>query len=202
MNDVSEDTNSAVKMDKWRDEVLAEVDLELMAVRNLLKQVDMELEGGTLDEEMKQQFAPDGDIIFSLMDKRKKNRSKRVSLLICPAQFCVPDDYSSLIGNIQSSIAKSSDIEIELGMCKVAPLPRTEWIKVGKQLPTQSFILGSLDCEGTLDWYFNAIEDGLSDIYRTEGVDANVAIIGHSIGGWIARAYLVWFHHSCLIFIL
>lgn len=42
----------------------------------------------------------------------------------------------------------------------------------------------------TLQWYFDAIENGLSEILEKEGEDAEICIIGHSIGGWVARAYL------------
>jgi hypothetical protein len=72
----------------------------------------------------------------------------------------------------------------------VAPLPRTEWIKVAKQLPTQEYLDATLPCHRTLDWYFRAMETALGDIYAQEGEDTNICIIGHSIGGWVARAYL------------
>ena len=86
-------------------------------------------------------------------------------------------------------------------------LPRTEWIKVAQQLPTQNFVLAQLPVEPTLYWYFQAIEMSLNNIiaaeqlYRTSqnGNNRNddeeeeafsICIIGHSIGGWVARAYL------------
>ena len=103
--------------------------------------------------------------------------------MICPAQFCVPADYEDLIGLLQE---KSPRIK----SCRVANLPRTEWIKVAKQLPTSDFFSASLNNAKTLDWYFDAIESGLADIFAEEGNDVDVCIIGHSIGGWVARSYL------------
>jgi hypothetical protein len=128
---------------------------------------------------------------------RGNKKSKRVSLLVCPAQFCVPDDYQVLFDNLrkgeyllQGKDTDDDTIDIEIGSTLVAPLPRTEWIKVAKQLPTKNFWDATLPVHKTLDWYFDAIEAGLSEILAKEGHDANICIIGHSIGGWVARAYL------------
>jgi PGAP1-like protein len=143
----------------------------------------------------------------------KKRRRRHVSLLVCPAQFCVPDDYTVLFETIKEQLLllnnnnnNNTDI-IELGTCVVCPLPRTEWIKVSKQLPTKNFIQGTLNVQDTLDWYFNSIEAAASTIVSTEmmngytftqdnnnkdenDIDNTICIIGHSIGGWVARAYL------------
>lgn len=118
---------------------------------------------------------------------------RRVSVLLCPAQFCVPADYDSFFSTISSRLNNNNDNNINnitLGTCRVAPLPRTEWIKVAKQLPTKEFLDANLSIPTTLKWYFDAMEEALSEIYAVEGEDANVAIVGHSIGGWVARAYL------------
>eukprot|EP00549_Striatella_unipunctata_P009813 CAMPEP_0118721198 /NCGR_PEP_ID=MMETSP0800-20121206/30580_1 /TAXON_ID=210618 ORGANISM="Striatella unipunctata, Strain CCMP2910" /NCGR_SAMPLE_ID=MMETSP0800 /ASSEMBLY_ACC=CAM_ASM_000638 /LENGTH=249 /DNA_ID=CAMNT_0006629017 /DNA_START=194 /DNA_END=940 /DNA_ORIENTATION=- len=73
---------------------------------------------------------------------------------------------------------------------KVAPLPRTEWIKVAKSLPTKAYLDAQLQCEITLSWYFEAIEKALEEIQQEQGEGVNLCFIGHSIGGWVARAYL------------
>jgi triacylglycerol esterase/lipase EstA (alpha/beta hydrolase family) len=84
---------------------------------------------------------------------------------------------------------------VEIVATRVAPLPRTEWIKVAKQLPTKNFIDANLSVKVTLDWYFEAIERGLSELLAEAGGKSNmddveICVIGHSIGGWVARAYL------------
>jgi hypothetical protein len=117
---------------------------------------------------------------------RLEKDSTRISILVCPAQFCVPDDYQVLFQNLQST----AECNVQVGTTVVAPLPRTEWIKVAKQLPTKNFWDATLPVHETLGWYFDAMEAGLSEIFAKEGPDANVCIIGHSIGGWVARAYL------------
>jgi len=113
------------------------------------------------------------------------SKKKRMAVLLCPAQFCVPVDYTLLLDTIQSE-----HTDVEIVATRVAPLPRTEWIKVAKQLPTKDFIDANLSVKVTLDWYFEAIEQGLAELFAEGGEDIEVCVIGHSIGGWVARAYL------------
>jgi hypothetical protein len=123
----------------------------------------------------------------------KPNSNKKVSVLLCPAQFCVPADYEELFDNIRKTrterIANGENLPA-IGTCRVSPLPRTEWIKVARQLPTRNFLDATLSAKTTLGWYFDAMEQALSDIYAIEGPNVNVCIIAHSIGGWVARGYL------------
>ncbi|KAL7542547.1 hypothetical protein ACHAXR_011893 [Thalassiosira sp. AJA248-18] len=113
------------------------------------------------------------------------NKKKRMAVLLCPAQFCVPADYTQLLDTIQLEHS-----EVDVVATRVAPLPRTEWIKVAKQLPTTAFIDANLSVKVTLDWYFDAIEQGLAELFAEGGEGVEVCVIGHSIGGWVARAYL------------
>lgn len=113
---------------------------------------------------------------------------KKLAILLCPAQFCVPADYSSLLESITSSPDLPPNTRVVAS--QVAPLPRTEWIKVAKQLPTKRFIDANLDVQMTLDWYFDAIEEALAQLFAQVGEDVDICLIGHSIGGWIARAYI------------
>jgi hypothetical protein len=116
----------------------------------------------------------------------EKSKGGRVAVLLCPAQFCVPADYESFFERLRNLPLDGKTI----GTCRVAPLPRTEWIKVARQLPTKEFLEAKLSVEKTLDWYFDAVENALAEIYAEEGCDVNICMIGHSIGGWVARAYL------------
>lgn len=122
---------------------------------------------------------------------------RKIAVLLCPAQFCVPDDYSQLWDTLPSHIevgesgaAEKTKVAINKDLSRVVPLSRMDWIKVSKQLPTQDFIDANLRVHKTLDWYFDAIEEGISSIIDSgEDVDG-ICIVGHSIGGWVARAYL------------
>ncbi|KAL7518184.1 hypothetical protein ACHAWF_000179, partial [Thalassiosira exigua] len=62
--------------------------------------------------------------------------------------------------------------------------------KVARQLPTKDFVDATLSVQVTLDWYFDAIERGLAELFAEGGDVVNVCVLGHSIGGWVARAYL------------
>jgi hypothetical protein len=113
------------------------------------------------------------------------DEEKKTAVLICPAQFCVPADYEDLANLLKEKHPST------ISSVVVTPLPRTEWIKVAKQLPTKDFLDANLSCQKTLGWYFDAMEEALSQIFAQEGTtDINICIIGHSIGGWVARAYL------------
>lgn len=70
------------------------------------------------------------------------------------------------------------------------PLNRLDWIKVARELPTMEFLQAKLPVRPTLYWYFEAIKQALADILSAEGPDVEIVIVGHSIGGWIARACL------------
>lgn len=111
-----------------------------------------------------------------------KKKRKKLAVLLCPAQFCVPLDYTELLDTIQTQ-----HTDVDIVATRVAPLPRTEWIKVAKQLPTKDFIDANLSVKRTLDWYFDAIEEGLAELFIE---DVEICMLGHSIGGWVARAYL------------
>jgi hypothetical protein len=115
----------------------------------------------------------------------RDSSSNKVSVLVCPAQFCVPVDYDPLFANLMKELG-----EDRVGSCRVAPLPRTEWIKVARSLPTRDYLGGTLKNHKVLSWYFAAIEKALDEIFTQEGENAKIALIGHSIGGWVARAYL------------
>lgn len=122
--------------------------------------------------------------------------------MLCPAQFCVPGDYENLWPTLRQALQdQSSDgcVEIELAeSSRVVPLSRLDWIKVARQLPTMEFVQAKLPVRPTLYWYFEAIEQALADILAAESQNGSkdgenklhIAIVGHSIGGWIARAYL------------
>ena len=118
------------------------------------------------------------------------SKKQKVAVLLCPAQFCVPGDYNDLWPTLQKTL-EDSNSPIELAKSsRAVPLSRLDWIKVARQLPTIEFLQAKLPVRPTLYWYFEAIEQALADILSAEGPDVEIAIVGHSIGGWIARAYL------------
>ncbi|KAL3778170.1 hypothetical protein ACHAW5_008972 [Stephanodiscus triporus] len=127
-------------------------------------------------------------------DAPGRGRRRRIAILLCPAQFCVPADYAGLLDDIRARARDDDDSEIDVVASRVAPLPRTEWIKVARQLPTKDFLEANLNARATLGWYFDAMERALSELFAEAsgggGDDFDLCLIGHSIGGWVARAYL------------
>jgi hypothetical protein len=125
-------------------------------------------------------------------------QQRRVAVLLCPAQFCVPDDYEELWQALPTQIDSSSSNDkskgelllIDREASRVVPLSRRDWIKVSRQLPTQEFWNANLSVHKTLDWYFQALEQGLTEILQSQDNDLDICLVGHSIGGWVARAYL------------
>jgi pimeloyl-ACP methyl ester carboxylesterase len=123
---------------------------------------------------------------------KETKRRRRTAILLCPAQFCVPADYATLLDDMRARTRDDPTSEVDIVAARVAPLPRTEWIKVARQLPTRDFFDATLSAKTTLGWYFDAIETALSDLFAEAGGgdDVSVCVVGHSIGGWVARAYL------------
>lgn len=123
----------------------------------------------------------------ALQHSGKEWGAKNVSILLCPAQFCVPADYDDILQDLRETLPEGI-----VSHALTVPLSRTDWIKVARQLPTKEFLTAELPVEETLRWYFAAIEQGIVEILGNSDDPSNVriCIIGHSIGGWVARAYL------------
>ncbi|GMH88036.1 hypothetical protein TrST_g11108 [Triparma strigata] len=109
-------------------------------------------------------------------------------VLILPAQFLVPADYASLERTLVADHGFPS--------ATTTPLTRLDWLKVIPSSPADKFIKGTLDPKQTLKWYYGKIETQLSQILREHPPDTQpdgvtkVALVGHSIGGWVARSFI------------
>ena len=64
-----------------------------------------------------------------------------------------------------------------------APLSRLSWLRIVPSVFTEAFFKGELKPQGTLDFFFEALDAAVADV----GPDEDIAILGHSIGGWVAR---------------
>lgn len=98
------------------------------------------------------------------------------NVVICPAQFGVPKDYEPLVDQL-----------LRRGHSKVivAPLSRFDWLKITPSLATADFWKSTLKPLPTLNFYFEALDNAFAEIES-----GDVSIVGHSIGGWVARAYV------------
>ena len=102
---------------------------------------------------------------------------QRPRVIIAPAQFGVPKDYDDL-----SALLRQRGHTVAC-----APLSRLSWLRIVPSVFTEAFFKGELKPQGTLDFFFEALDAAVADV----GPDEDIAILGHSIGGWVARAWVV-----------
>ncbi|CAM9776310.1 unnamed protein product [Pylaiella littoralis] len=101
-------------------------------------------------------------------------------VLICPAQLSVPGDYKKMIEEFEKRGFEAS----------CADLTRVGWI--AGLLPSAlspEYFKGELTPAHTLKFYYEAIDRALEKIQERHP-GRGVHIVGHSIGGWVARAWL------------
>ncbi|KAJ8606281.1 hypothetical protein CTAYLR_010314 [Chrysophaeum taylorii] len=102
----------------------------------------------------------------------------RPDVIICPAQFGVPKDYDSLREQL---LARGHERVV------VAPLRRFDWLRIVPSIATTEFWTSKLEPTPTLEFYYQALDEAFETL---ENSDRDVALVGHSIGGWICRAYI------------
>lgn len=106
--------------------------------------------------------------------EKNKGLTKR-AVLICPQQFGgKPGDYSSLAVKLRE---RGHPVYL-------ARLTEWDWLTIVKSAFTEAYFKGELEPKETLPFYMNAINEAVSRI------DGEFSILSHSIGGWVARAWL------------
>ncbi|CAB1120251.1 unnamed protein product [Ectocarpus sp. CCAP 1310/34] len=101
-------------------------------------------------------------------------------VLICPAQLSVPGDYRQMVTELKKRGFPA--------YC--ADLTRFGWIT--GLLPSAlspEYVKGELTPANTLKFYYEAIDRALEEI-KERHPGQGMHVIGHSIGGWVARAWL------------
>lgn len=96
-------------------------------------------------------------------------------VIIAPAQFGVPKDYEPLR---QALLARGHERVV------VCPLRRFDWLRIVPSVFTSAFWTAELEPTPTLNFFYEALDAAFG------AVDDDVSLVGHSIGGWVARAYL------------
>ena len=97
------------------------------------------------------------------------------SVVIAPAQFGVPKDYDG----VKKQLLERGHPKVE-----VAQLTRLDWLRITPSILKEEFWTGNLTPTPTLDFFYEGLDAAF------EEVTGDVAIVGHSIGGWVARAYV------------
>mmetsp|Transcript_13908 Transcript_13908/g.27474 ORF Transcript_13908/g.27474 Transcript_13908/m.27474 type:complete len:349 (-) Transcript_13908:29-1075(-) len=104
----------------------------------------------------------------------------KVPVILCPAQFGTPADYTELVGLME-----------QRGFAVYpAPLSRFDWLKIVPSTLTKEFLTAELRPAKTLGFFYEAITKALEEVDRVHGSEEEVVFLGHSIGGWVARSYI------------
>ena len=64
------------------------------------------------------------------------------------------------------------------------------WLRIVPSVFTEAFFKGELRATPTLNFFFEAIDEAVEKVRRECGEDTEITFLGHSIGGWVMRAYL------------
>ena len=101
-------------------------------------------------------------------------------VIVCPAQFGTEGDYAELIDALR---ARGHPVFI-------APLQFTDWLRLIPASLTKEYWTGELRPETALPFYFEALDTAVAAVRAECGAERKIHLVAHSIGGWIARAYL------------
>jgi len=101
-------------------------------------------------------------------------------VVLCPAQFGTAEDYVQLKQDLR---ARGFDLY-------PAPLRRFDWLRIVPATLTKDFLSATLKPSKTLGFFYEALDKAFAQIEADYGPDARVAVLGHSIGGWVARSYI------------
>jgi len=106
-------------------------------------------------------------------------RNGKKPVLICPAQFCIPEDYEEMVLGLQERGHSTY----------VADLKRLDWLKIVPSALTPDYWTGNLKPNDCLHFFYEKLDSTFKKI-KEEHPGQPIHLIGHSIGGWIVRAYL------------
>lgn len=109
--------------------------------------------------------------------KANENLTKR-AVVICPQQFGgKPGDYTALTQKLR-----------EYGHpVYVTRISALDWLSITKSVFTEAYFKGELEPSKALSFYMTAVNNSIK---RLPTDDTEFSILSHSIGGWVARAWL------------
>jgi len=112
--------------------------------------------------------------------------SKRIAIIF-PAQLGTKDDYKGLEA-VLSTLSNGTLTAY------TAPLERINWpVGLLPSFFSSNYVSGTLKPNEVLGFYFNRIDEAIARAYLdnlNEERELEFVLVGHSIGGWIARAWL------------
>lgn len=112
----------------------------------------------------------------------KKPKGERPqAIILFPSQLGTMYDYDDFQKNVQ----KESNLKMY-----ITPLERLDWpLGLVGSFFTKEFIEGRLEPSKTLAFYFRRVDEAVEQALA-ENPTAELVLLSHSIGGWVARAWL------------
>ena len=118
----------------------------------------------------------------------------KIPIVICPGFGNDQIDYLNPLnqGEEYGFVAVLARRGFDPNLIRVLPLERYEWIKVARGLfDIPNFYTGNCRPEGLgYGWYVKRLRRTIEEAYVNAGNKEKVIVIGHSAGGWLARAAL------------
>ncbi|KAG7666660.1 hypothetical protein Ndes2526B_g04865 [Nannochloris sp. 'desiccata'] len=127
-------------------------------------------------------------------------QNKHLPIVILPGFGNASRDYDAPFGNADASLAAAL-ARRGFENVRVVPVERKDWIKVGKMIFTPEYWTGNLNStDPGYTWYLERVKETVEAAQKTAAstspsettdLEGNkVVLVGHSAGGWLARAYL------------
>ena len=107
--------------------------------------------------------------------------------MILPGFGNATRDYIAPFGNSDASLVAA--LQSRGFSTHVVPINRKDWFNVAKMLFSRSYWTGSSTTHPGYSWYLERVKD-IVDHARESHPSKKVILVGHSAGGWLARAFL------------
>lgn len=126
------------------------------------------------------------------------HKNKNRPIVILPGFGNASRDYDAPFGNADASLAAALRAR-GFENLHVVPVERKDWIKVGKMIFTTGYWTGNLNStDPGYTWYLERVKETVEAAQKTAAAAESiqdpegykVVLVGHSAGGWLARAYL------------
>lgn len=118
----------------------------------------------------------------------------KIPVVICPGFGNDRIDYLNPLsqGEEYGFVAALARRGFDPELIQVLPLERYEWVNVARGLfDIPNFYSGSCRPDGLgYGWYVKRLRNTIEEAYNRAGGAEKVILIGHSAGGWLARAAL------------
>ncbi|KAL9178711.1 hypothetical protein ACHAXT_003842 [Thalassiosira profunda] len=123
-----------------------------------------------------------------------KGDLSKIPVVIAPGFGNDQIDYSNPLkqGEEYGFISALERRGFDRNLVTAMPLERIEWVRVaGGLFDVPNFYTGTCRPEGLgYGWYVKRLRKTIEEAYAKAGSDEKVILIGHSAGGWLARAAL------------